>query len=430
METTAAVSDDIQAAARRLAAAGLSPDAIWAAHSLSSEPSAIVAWVRLLVYARPSDLCWLLCKSQSVISRKLAPLLIDEKLARHRVKDGAVGRPTDVFTLPASPPPSAERLATLDRLVQDIVLVRPVLSRFRPHNTLRWSGEIAATADSEQHHGSAAGTQALRSPEQPVRLLYTTSEREQPAHIAARTPGAAQPPQSAVVPGSKAMPAAAPPPPPWHSTAALTATASVAKPATVTGRAIVEAPLPIASERPTPHTSPPVPPTVRLAPPQPRQHRPLLHVLSQAWVALDDLWWAIGERNADFHGWLWPLIVLALVAGGLAIAWPLGLDQAAAQIVADLSAPYTAPTQAPAPTLTIAAPVRARVAGTGGAGLVVRETAGGKRVAKLAEHTQVEVIAGPVVNKDRPQTQWWRVRSGAVEGWVSGDFLLFMPGGD
>jgi hypothetical protein len=116
----------------------------------------------------------------------------------------------------------------------------------------------------------------------------------------------------------------------------------------------------------------------------------------RTWGFLGDLWWMIGQYNHDVGGWLWPLIVLLLIAGALFVAWPLGLDRADGRLVADISASLLIPTEELTTTPMSDVPTQARVIDTGGAGLVVCDAAGGKRIGKLAEHTLVEIIGGPV----------------------------------
>jgi hypothetical protein len=80
--------------------------------------------------------------------------------------------------------------------------------------------------------------------------------------------------------------------------------------------------------------------------------------------------------------------------------------------------PSSTPTQPPTPTPT---PIRGVIFGTGGLGVMLRESPNGAALGGLFDGTKVEVIGGPLLIEN---AIWWEVRTQSGEvGWVLGEFM-------
>jgi len=121
---------------------------------------------------------------------------------------------------------------------------------------------------------------------------------------------------------------------------------------------------------------------------------------------------------------IWPaLLMIALpIAGSMMFSLVQSVNVMPAMEVAPISAPP--PTPVPTPTVGFR---WARVVGTEGVGLLVRNVPNGKRRLGdgLREGATVMVIGGPVTTANTHNPIWWHVRHNGVTGWASGRFLTF-----
>ncbi len=79
------------------------------------------------------------------------------------------------------------------------------------------------------------------------------------------------------------------------------------------------------------------------------------------------------------------------------------------------------PTDTQLPTAT-ATPPKGVIFGTGGVGVMLRESPNGPPLGGLFDGTQVQVIGGPLLIEN---AVWWQVRIGSgEEGWILGEFLV------
>jgi uncharacterized hydrophobic protein (TIGR00271 family) len=87
--------------------------------------------------------------------------------------------------------------------------------------------------------------------------------------------------------------------------------------------------------------------------------------------------------------------------------------------------PTSTPSATPTPTPTLTPVISGVIANTGGRGVRVRASPGGKTVAVWTEGTRVTIVAGP----ESVQGQaWLRVRDDkGIEGWVAADYILLNP---
>jgi hypothetical protein len=121
---------------------------------------------------------------------------------------------------------------------------------------------------------------------------------------------------------------------------------------------------------------------------------------------------------------IWPamLMIVLLSAGYIMFSLVQSVNVMPSTELAPVSA--TPPTQVLAPTAGFR---WARVVGTGGVGLLIRDAPNGKRRLGdgLREGAVVMVSAGPITTADAHNPIWWQVRHNGVTGWVSGRFLTF-----
>jgi hypothetical protein len=131
---------------------------------------------------------------------------------------------------------------------------------------------------------------------------------------------------------------------------------------------------------------------------------------------------AVLHELMDPRIWRAMLIIALVVAGYLMFPLVRSITVMPSMEVVSISAPL--PTHLPAPT---AAFRWARVVGSEGAGLLIRNVPNGKRRLGdgLQEGATVMVTGGPVTTADAQNPVWWQVRHNGVAGWVSGRFLSF-----
>jgi hypothetical protein len=85
------------------------------------------------------------------------------------------------------------------------------------------------------------------------------------------------------------------------------------------------------------------------------------------------------------------------------------------------NSPTSSPTATQLPTGT-PTPPRGVIFGTGGLGVMLRESPNGTPLGGLFDNTQVQVIGGPLLIEN---AIWWQVRTqGGEEGWILGEFLI------
>jgi len=74
------------------------------------------------------------------------------------------------------------------------------------------------------------------------------------------------------------------------------------------------------------------------------------------------------------------------------------------------------------PPTTTPTPPRGVIFGTGGFGVMLRESPNGAPLGGLFDDTRVQVIGGPLLIED---TVWWQIRTeNGEEGWILGEFLI------
>jgi hypothetical protein len=131
---------------------------------------------------------------------------------------------------------------------------------------------------------------------------------------------------------------------------------------------------------------------------------------------------AVLHELTDQKIWLAMLMIALVVAGYVMFS--------RVQWVNVMPAMELAPISAPSP-MSMATPTdgfrRARVVGTEGVGLLIRDVPNGKRRMGdgLREGAIVLVIGGPATTANAQNPIWWQVRHNGVTGWVSGRFLAF-----
>ncbi len=372
----------------------------------------LLAWVRRLEVVRQIDLVRLQQRSASVISRQVNRLIQQGRLQRHRLALGQLGRPVDFFTLPDTPPPSPEQIATLDERLAML---------------LRGGSHASPTATTEKRHDKPV--------DQGLTMVVPVSTTEaQPPHPplpeTVNAPGALVTPelQLAILPADH-VPAERSPTP------VAGAARDLAREADAGAERGAGADRDPAREEGGVSEQVAQPGTVS----PPRFTLPLpswsdIRMRRAAWyrtVARATHAWFQDRHDhpiaqAILHVAGWGSLIAAGIAMSLVIVQVVDIRKPLADFLfPDITTVMPTPRVPPTPVVTPTPETRqcAIVSGTGGQGVVVRETPAGKRRGALPEGTVVEVTGGPQTIANAQHPHWLPVRHAHLTGWSSDTYL-------
>ena len=374
----------------------------------------LLAWIHALGVVRQGDLMQLQRRSASVISRQINSLLQQGLLKRHRVALGKLGRPVDFFTLPHAPPPTPEQLATLD---QRLAMLRSGTYRgahdgskelrTTPSSTgptvlnsaLATAGSaVTATNTGRTDEGTSSNTPRLH----PVTVAHVPPPGEpSPFRAHAPTAGVEVPPVAAPEQHEQAEREPQPPGAPAAPSMSM-----------------VEAEV---------HLPPPPWGDVRASRPS---RWPLLPRMTHDWLQ------NAPQQQQQTVGYTLPsgeraILITTCVAIGIMTIWFIapqlpGVEPLLTDIPTALPTLLATPPSMPVTAPTPLSGVRpcATVTGTGGVGVVVRETPAGRRVGAIPEGAIVEITGEPQTITHESHQVWVPVRRASLAGWSSQVYLL------
>jgi hypothetical protein len=424
--------DERQDIRRTLAAAGMDLAAICAAatEAVTREDRA-VRLIRAFGMLRQRDLELLLDLSSATISRLVRPLLSAGTVQEQIFKDGDLGRPAAWLFVPESEPPTYQQRQVIAACLPDLITwLHDSPAPTSPASVPNHAHDERAVTTEHQPAVPTAGVPSalLQERQAPIAVQWSPSSREHSA--APASPAAVAAPALEALPTIRHSDALTPPPP------------SISTVAPHPMRCVAISPRPpwepswlqrhawwgsIRTWRRGDRVACRLGTMFRSW--RPRLHRlgrQLRTCLQRLRTGIQQLVWYIDDLSAIMLERRWLLLGIAVVILASVL---VGVQRRIVSITLPVASALFEVTPTAPPTATPVRVLRAQVVGTGKLGLIVRDLPAGKRVGKLANGTEVVIVAGPQTIASRENPVWWQVRRGDLVGWVSARFLSFLEAG-